>query len=153
MDIEAILQERTIPHEIIRHPPTDTAAETSAAGGIDPDSMAKVVLLRADHGYEYVIAVVPADRDLDLQKASQALGYSDLALANDDEVSERCPDCEGRILLPFGAAYHLKTLIDQRLAEHDTIAFRSNTRDHSVRMKFADFHEIEKPPVVALSKE
>ena len=153
MDVEAFLRKQQIPYEAIDHRPTDSAAETSTASGVAPARMAKVVLLKADHGFEYVIAVVPADRDLDLQKASHALGDSELAFADEQEVAQRCPDCEDHILLPFGAAYHLKCLVDEHLAQQDEIVFRCNTRDRSIRVRFDDFHNIEKPSVVPLSKD
>ena len=55
--------------------------------------VAKTVLLRADSGYAYVVAVLPADRAVDFERASQILGGSKLGLATEVEIARHCPDC------------------------------------------------------------
>jgi hypothetical protein len=51
--------------DILSHTPTYTAAETARLAGIDPEKLAKAVLLKDANGY--LLAVVPSNRALDLE--------------------------------------------------------------------------------------
>ena len=114
--------------------------------------VAKTVLLRANHGYRYVVAVLPATKTIDFQRASQALGGSQLELATELEIAQHCPDCEIGALPPFGSQYGMKTLVEQGLTEDTKIVFEGNTHHEAIRMKFEDFCTVEQPSIASFAQ-
>jgi Ala-tRNA(Pro) deacylase len=113
--------------------------------------VAKTVLLRANHAYSYVVAILPATRLIDFERASKALGGTELALATEVEMANICPDCEIGALPPFGSKYGLKTIVDESLADDEWIVFEGNTHTESIRMRFADFCDLEHPLVLGIA--
>ena len=100
--------------------------------------VAKTVLLRANGGYRYIVAVLPPTKRIDLELAAGALGGSKLELATELEIAEHCPDCEIGALPPFGSQYGMKTLVDESLCEDGEIVFEGNTHEEAIRMKFTE---------------
>ena len=146
------LNESRVPYEVLVHEPTYDAQHMAHAVHVKGAAVAKTVLLRADHGYRYMTAILPATRMIDLDIASRSLGRCELRLASEVEISEVCPDCEFGILLPFGSQYGVKTVVDASLAKEDEIVFEGSTHDESIRMKFADFCRLESPLIVPLTR-
>ena len=110
--------------------------------------VAKTVLLKSYT--DYLLAVVPATRTIDLADAQAMLRSDYLELASEEELAQRFPDCETGAALPFGSQYGMTTLVDQSLAEAEEIVFEGNTHDEAVRMRFGDYFELEKPVVTQL---
>jgi Ala-tRNA(Pro) deacylase len=113
-------------------------------------AVAKTVLLCAN-GYGYVVAVLPANKKLDLDRAAKLLGGATLRLAKKEEICEHCPDCECGILPPFGSRYAMQTILDSSLAENDEIVFEGNTHQEAIRMKFEEFRRLEEPLVAPIA--
>src|SRR5262249_17497206 len=112
MEIKKYLQDRGICFDLIEHGDTYDSQRMAESIGVGGRRVAKTVLLRADGGYAYVVAVLPADTHVDLQALSHALGDSQIQLASEMEISDHCPDCECGVLPPFGSEYAMKTLLD-----------------------------------------
>src|SRR5690349_21088008 len=152
MNIQRFLNERRVPFDILTHEPTYDAQHMAQAVHVPGHEVAKTVLLRADHAYSYIVAVVPATRMIDFRKACHALGGTDLALATEVEMANLCPDCEIGALLPFGSKYGVKTVVDESLSEDEYIVFEGNTHAEAIRMKFANFCNLEHPLVLPISQ-
>ncbi len=153
MNIKQFLTEHGVEFEAIRHRDTYSAQRMAQELHVPGRDVAKTVLLRANHGYRYFVAVLPATRRIDLEMASAALGGGKVELATEIEVGERCPDCEFGALPPFGSQYDLSTLVDASLADEETIVFEGNTHGEAIRMRFADYRHIEEPLVVQFTRE
>jgi Ala-tRNA(Pro) deacylase len=151
MNIQTFLHERRVPFDILSHEPTYDAQHMAHSVHVSGHEVAKTVLLRANHAYSYIVAVLPATRMIDFARARRALGGPELALATEVEMSSLCPDCEIGALPPFGSQYGLKTVVDESLAEDEYIVFEGNTHAEAIRMKFADFLDLEQPLVLAIS--
>lgn len=152
MNIQEFLSANQIPFEVLEHPPTTDAQHMAHAVHVSGDKVAKTVLLRANHGYRYVTALVPASRRIDLEVAGKSFGDADLRLASEAEIAEVCPDCERGVLLPFGSQYGVKTIVDASLEKADEIVFEGNCHEESIRMKFADFCRLESPLILPLTR-
>jgi len=152
MRVLEFLNERHVPFEILDHVPTYDAQHMAHAVHVRGGAVAKSVLLRANHGYRYMTAILPATQKIDFDVASRALGGSELRLASEAEVSEVCPECEAGVLLPFGSQYGVKTVVDSSLAKEDEIVFEGSTHHETIRMKFADFCRLESPLIVPLTR-
>jgi len=152
MDIKEFFNERGISFDVIEHRDTYDAQRMAQVIGIGGRHVAKTVLVRANGGYVYIVAVLPADTLIDWTAASHALGESHLQLASEVEIFERCPDCECGALPPFGSQYGMKTLLDAAIAEDEWMHFEGNAHHETIRMKVADFRKLENPLVACFAR-
>lgn len=151
MNWEAFLRDQHVEFERIPHQPAYDAQHVAEALHLPGKHVAKTVLLRADRGFAYIVAVLPAPKMIDLQALSAALGGSRLELATEHEVSEHCPDCEYGVLPPFGSQYGMKTIVDKDLTSDEWIVFEGNTHADAIRMTWADFQRVEQPLVASFA--
>jgi len=149
MNVHEFLGQHQIEYETLPHRPTFDAQRLAQAVGETGYHVAKTVLVKSDA--DYLLAVVPAAHAVDLARARQLLKADYLELASEEEVSKRFPDCEAGAIPPFGSQYGMTTLLDEALCGTEQIVFEGNTHDEAVRMRMADYVELEKPVVTHLS--
>jgi Ala-tRNA(Pro) deacylase len=147
MKVDKFLEKGHYQFERRQHAPAYSAQRLAHELHVSGREVAKTVLLRANGGYDFVVAVLPASKAIDLEKASKLLGGAKLQLATEIEIAEHCPDCDFGVLPPFGARYGMKTIVDSALAVDEYIWFEGNTHDEAIRMKFEDFRRLEQPLV------
>ena len=151
MNIASMLEEKNIPYEAIPHRDTYEAQRMAEALHVSGREVAKTVLLRVDDGEDFVVAVLPANKTVDLKNAGEILGGA-TELANEEEVARQCPDCETGVLPPFGSRYGMQTIVDESLNEDKHIYFEGNTHHEAIRMRFADFLKVEVPKIRRFTK-
>lgn len=147
MNVREFLTAKRVPYEALDHPVTYDAQRLAQTLHVPGQQVAKTVLLRADGGYSYIVAVLPATKTVDFSQVSSALGGSKIELATELEIQQHCPDCEMGALPPFGTQYGMKTLVEESLAQDESIVFEGNTHHEAFRMRYADFQRIEQPLV------
>jgi Ala-tRNA(Pro) deacylase len=152
MKVQEYLAGKNVEFDVIPHRDTYDAQRMAEAVHVSGKEIAKTVLLRADHAFKYILAVLPANKSIDLERASAVLGGSQLELATESEVATHCPDCEVGVLPPFGSQYDMETIVDESLAADDDIVFEGNTHHEAIRMKFADFRKIESPLIASFAR-
>jgi Ala-tRNA(Pro) deacylase len=151
MNVAKYLDEHKVAFDVIRHGETHDAQRLAETLSVPGREVAKTVLLRADRGYVYLLAVVPAPEHVDLERVGQLLGGSHIELATESEVYDVCPDCEPGVVPPFGSQYGMKTLVDDRLVSDEEIVFEGNSHCDAIRMRFEDFRQLEQPLVGKLT--
>jgi Ala-tRNA(Pro) deacylase len=147
MNMKHFLENRHVPFEVITHEEAYGAQHLASALHTPGQEVAKTVLLRADHDYSYVVAVLPATHMIDMEQLSKSLGGAELELATEIEIAERCPDCEFGVLPPFGSHYGAQTVVDESLTKDEYITFESDKHTQAVRMKYAEYYDFEHPLV------
>jgi Ala-tRNA(Pro) deacylase len=152
MKTTQLLEERHVPFEVVRHPEAFDATRLAEAVHTPGREVAKTVLLRADHGYRYVVAVLPSTHRIDFEALSNVLGGAHVELATEAEIIERCPDCECGVLPPFGSLIEAETIVDASLADDEQIVFEGNTHCEAIRMRYEDFYETEHPRVATFAR-
>jgi Ala-tRNA(Pro) deacylase len=152
MSIKHFLQRRRVPFEVVAHPQAFDAQHLAHALHTPGREVAKTVLLRVDHDYGYVIAVLPSTHTIDLKEVSRFLGRATVELATEHEIGLRCPDCEFGVLPPFGSHYGAQTIVDTSLTKDEHIAFESDSFTEAIRMKYADFYNYEHPLVANFAR-
>lgn len=145
MKTTEFLEQRQVPFEVIRHQESSNARRLARTLNVPDDQVAKTVLLKADGGYTWIVAVLPASKHVEMDRLSKALGYCRLELAEEGEISQHCPETEKGVLPPFGVEYCMKTVVDESLADKPCIYFEGDTHSEAIRMSFADFCRIEQP--------
>lgn len=153
MRVAEFLQDQGVGFRVIDHEEVYDAQRVAQAVCIPGREVAKTVLLRADGGYVYVVAVLPATRRIDMEKAAKVLGGGRVELADEEEIARHCPDCEIGVLPPFGSQYGMQTMVDKSLCEDEEIVFEANTHREAIRMRFADFKRLEEPLVASFTRD
>jgi Ala-tRNA(Pro) deacylase len=152
MKTKQFLQEHHVPFEVLPHAEVFDAGHLAQAVHTPGREVAKTVLLRADRGFQYVVAVLPATHRVDFDELSRALGGACVELATELEIAERCPDCETGVLPPFGSQYGAETIVDTSLTEDEQIVFEANTHSEAIRMRYQDFYDIEHPRIAPFAR-
>ena len=140
--VEALLKQRGVGFEVLRHEPVYTSEEAARARGTPLASGAKALVCQG--GDEFVMFVLPADRKLASKAVRRARGWRSLRFANREEVAELTGLAPGSIP-PFGSLFGLPTLCDERLGENERINFNAGAHTISVSLRFADYVQAEKP--------
>lgn len=99
-EIAKYLERRELSWEAIEHPETLSAAEEARVVGIDPDHIAKTLLLHLHVG-SFALAILPGGRRVDKQKLVQATGDKRVRLAHEEEMREAFPAYELGALPPL----------------------------------------------------
>jgi len=153
MNVAKFLERGHYKFERVPHQPTYSAQRLAHELHVSGREVAKTVLLRANGGYEFVVAVLPASKKIDIKRASKLLGGAKVELATEFDIAARCPDCDFGVLPPFGSRYGMKTIVDSSLAADEFIWFEGNTHEEAIRMKFDEFRRLEQPVVAPFCSE
>jgi Ala-tRNA(Pro) deacylase len=151
MNVQEFLTDKHVGFRAISHRDVYDAQHLAQELHTPGREVAKTVLLRADHAYAYVVAVLPATKSIDFDKVSATLGGSDIALATEIEIKDHCPDCEMGTLPPFGSQYGMKTLVEVSLTKDEEIVFEGNNHHEAIRMRYKDFQHLEEPLVASFA--
>ncbi len=84
---------------------------------------------------------------MDFRKLAKALGAKSVKLASEQDLKELFPDVEVGAEPPFGSLYDVPTIVDDHLTTQDEIVFQAGTHKDTVRMKWTDYQNLEKPKV------
>jgi len=146
--VRTYLMEHGARYEVRTHPKAFTIGETAEAEHVPGEQMAKVVMLYSDD--DLVMAVLPGDRMIDLEKAKTALSATAMRLAAETEFSLRFPDCELGAEPPFGPLYDVPMLVDLAL-QSEEITFNAGNHTETLTMSLSDYLELTKPQRVDLA--
>jgi Ala-tRNA(Pro) deacylase len=142
MPVPHFLSDQDISFETLFHAPAYTAQRRAKYLHLPGAQVAKAVLLAGPGGY--VLAVLPATRHIDTTILAAALG-GPVRLANEAEIADVFRDCEWGVVAPFGTRYGVPTLLDESLAAESILVLEVNARAEAVRVRRADFEEVERP--------
>lgn len=128
--VTAFLEREGVPHEVVEHEPTQSAAAEARAAGMPPAHVAKTVVLRDEEGLR--LAVIPASERLDMHKVKEALGSRALRLVTEPEMAERLHEFDVGAVPPFGAMFDAPELVDERLLAQDRILCSGGDHEHAI---------------------
>jgi Ala-tRNA(Pro) deacylase len=144
--ITEFLNQQEVPYEAIHHRRDYTAQETAADTHTKGRDFAKTVILFADN--KYCLAVLPAVRHIDMQKAKKELHAKNVALATEEEIRTICTDCEVGAMPPLGPLYQLPVYVSPELRDDRMITFNAGTHEDVIRLLYEDFEKVVKPVVI-----
>ncbi len=142
------LKENKANYEILRHAEAVTAQRIAQAEHVKGRHHAKVVIVK--FGAEFLMMVLPADHQIDLEKAEKAIGKP-ISFAREDEFRSLFADCAIGAMPPFGNLYDVPTFIDRDLTEQEYIVIEAGTHTDAVKMSYRDYEKIVKPRVEDLA--
>jgi Ala-tRNA(Pro) deacylase len=151
-DVTGFLDKAGVDHDLLEHAHTERAVDEAAALGIDPEEVAKTLVLVTPSGN--VRAVLAASERVDLHKVAGVLGVSGkkVHLASEDELARDYPDFELGAVPPFGGRED-QVIVDERLTERDSVVLEAGTHEQSVRLKAADLVRLTRAQVADICRE
>jgi Ala-tRNA(Pro) deacylase len=118
--VSQFLREAGIDHDVVEHQPTYSAVQEAHAAREEPRHTAKTLLLHDRDGWR--LAVIPANRRLDMAKARRLLGgTTHLRLASEEEMRQVFPAFDVGALPPVGPQLPLPEAVDVRLLYRDRL--------------------------------
>lgn len=138
-----------VPYRIHAHSPTYTAQEEAGAEHLPGRRVAKVVISLAEE--QPVMIVLAADRHVDFQAASRAVGNDSLRLAREDEFETLFPDCDVGSMPPFGNLYGVPVYVDTELVQEPELTFLAGSHEDSVTIPTEAFERLARPTRAVLA--
>lgn len=140
------LESRRVAYEVVEHPETFAAADEARAAGVDPQEAGKTLALHDRAGYR--LAVIPASRQLDLERVREALAAtSHLRLATEEEMERDFPTFEVGALPPFGPLLPAPEVVDVRILYLDRVLCAAGDHRHSLLLDPRDLIRVSEPQV------
>ena len=144
--VRHVLQEAGIAHDVVEHEPTYSAIEEARVMHEEPRHSAKTILLHDRGGWS--LAVIPANRRLDIARARKLLGGSHhMRLATEDEMRTAFPAFDVGALPPVGSPLPLPEAVDVRLIYRDHVVCAGGDHRHAVRLDPRDLVRLTEPRV------
>jgi Ala-tRNA(Pro) deacylase len=147
--VDALKREH-VSYELLPHRRTETAVAEAEALKVQPEQVAKTLILKGPAGY--VRAVLRAVDRLDLEKAGHALGTPEIELAGEVELVGAYPEFELGAVPPVGGAYD-RVFVDQRLFDNPFVVFEAGTHDESIRLRTGELLSIAEAEVADLAED
>jgi Ala-tRNA(Pro) deacylase len=150
-DVTSVLDESGVDYELLPHARTETAAGEAEALGVNPQEVAKTLVLSTPGGY--VRAVLAASDRIDLSKVrDQVEGGKRIHLASEEDLQRDYPSFDLGAVPPFGGAGD-RVLVDARLATQETVVLEAGSHEQSVRIRTADLLKLAQAEVVDLAQD
>lgn len=143
--IEHFLGEQHVTYTVLHHPAAYTSQEEAAVMHVPGGQWAKTVACFADG--RPILAVLPANAHVDVERLRRAVGSRELRLASEHEFEPLFPDCETGAMPPLGPLYGQAVFVDQRLADAKEIVFNAGSHSDAIRVSYEEFARVVHPTV------
>jgi len=145
------LEENQVKFTRIIHSTAYTAQVIAHRAHISGNILAKTIVLK-DPDNKYVMAVLPANYQIDMEKIS-SIHEKKLELATEDEFRSLFPNCETGGMPPFGNLFGLPVYVSESLAKTEEIVFNAGNHRELLQMYFEDFNRLVKPTITVFSRK
>jgi len=139
--ITTYLQRTGIEFATLHHEPTDTLQQAALQNGIEPEQVARAVLLGDEQGL--VLAVLPLSHVINFAQLF-ALARRKLEPVDRNAAQYVFTGCEVGTVPPLGTPFNLSTLIDESLFALETIYFEPGSHKALLRVSGEDFQRLHK---------
>jgi Ala-tRNA(Pro) deacylase len=133
------LAERGVEYDVVEHPHAVTASESAKTSLISLNRLAKAVVLKGDEGF--MLAVLPASSHIQFGQLRKQLG-AEVDIANEEQIETLFLDCEPGAVPALGAAYGLKVIVDDSLANEPEIYLEGGDHASLVHISGSTFQKL-----------
>lgn len=133
------LAERGVKYDVVEHPHAVTASESAKTSHISLNRLAKAVVLKAEDGF--MLAVLPASAHIQFGQLRKQLG-ADVDMASEEQIEMLFLDCEPGAVPALGAAYGLKVIVDDSLANEPEIYLEGGDHASLVHISGSTFQKL-----------
>ena len=144
-----LLERRGAHFEVLHHPPAYSGTEEAQLTGLPAASVVKAIVL--DSGGRHALAVLPANRDLDMNRLKAAMGDSHVHLATEAEITQDLPQYELGAVPPFGSLTGMPLYVDGEVLGLETVAFADGVQTETVVAPAAEVFAGERATVALIS--
>src|SRR5437867_246874 len=137
--LQHYLEEVNAEYDVIEHQPTKSSLETASASSVPAEKVAKAVLLDTDD--DYLLAVLPSDRRVELSELRSELGHKP-RLASEDEIKSLFSDCDVGAVPPAG--YGVQVIVDNSIDQQPDVYFEAGDHASLVHMRHDEFSRMMK---------
>lgn len=149
-NVKEFLDEQGVRYWVMDHPTAYTSQEVAHAAHISGKELAKAVVVAIDD--ELALAVVRADRLIDLEALKEEVGADEIRIATEIEFHDRFPGCEVGAIPPFGALGEMDTFVDEDVINvGERIAFCAGTHHELTVLDYEDFEFLSEPIYVKIT--
>lgn len=151
MSLEEFLESKTIWHRFIEKPrETVHTAEASVLTGLDLNRLTKNLVSVTSSG-EYVLLIVPGSRRVDLKKAAEVLGTSNVSLLPFNEA-EQISGYPPGATPSVGHRTRMRVVFDGQLLDYETVYCGGGTRSRILELRTGDIVGVNDAIVSNISK-
>jgi Ala-tRNA(Pro) deacylase len=143
--LKSFLDESKVRYHVLKHHEKFTSPEIAQALHVPGQLLAKVVMLKAKD--ELLMAVLPANLHVDLDKFAMLADVKACAIATEDQFRDSFPDCEVGAMPPFGNLYGIPVYVDRSLTKDDEIVFEAGNHHEAIKLDYEDFERTVKPKI------
>jgi len=158
--LENFLKKSKVVYKLIPHRTVYTTFDLSQTLHEDLKAIAKTLLVQADR--EFVFAVVPGNRRLDIVKLKKLINVDrkkrgeeplcqKVRIANEAQIKINITKKAGT-LVPFGSLHKKKTYIDQSLLKNKKIILNAGSFQEAIKITTSVYCKIENPVAGVISK-
>lgn len=134
------LEDLDVVYDIVEHPLVTTSLGVARQAHVPSRCLAKGVLLKDENG-TLSLAVIPADRVVDLDRVRQTL-HHETGIAPEADVIDRFDDCDRGAVPPVGNAYALRVLLDDHLKDEGEVYLEAGDHHALVHVKGEEFRRL-----------
>src|SRR5688572_11894726 len=140
MEVAGFLQEQGILFEKHQHAAATTAMQLAEVENVSAREVAKPMIVKGSRGF--VMCVLPAPAELDLRRAAEALGDSNVRVATKEELAWVIRGCEPGGLPPIGTLFSLETITDTTLSNDEYLTMAAGSIHESIRLRRRDWERV-----------
>jgi len=134
------LARQGIAYDIIEHPYSIFSLNTAHTAHIPDEQMVKSVVFEDNYGY--VLALVPANRQVKIRELNQVLRRT-MGLASEQELASLFVDCDPGAIPPIGYAYDIETVVDFALDDCDDVYIEAGNHEELLHLKGNSFRKLQ----------
>ena len=136
--VKWFLDVNRVRYEVVVNPEASTATGEQTRA-IPPEKIARAELLEDESGY--LLSILPAGRRLNLEQLRRTLAR-DLKLTAQEDAASLFFDCAGGGIPAVGAAYGIRTIVDDALLNVSDIYFQGGDSEDLVHMEGEAFVDL-----------
>jgi Ala-tRNA(Pro) deacylase len=144
--VDDLLKKSGVKFELLSHKTVFTAYDKAATLKARPTAVAKVLVLKLDK--ELAVAVIPADRNLDVEKIKKAAKAEIAGFVKEKAVQEAFKGIDPGAIPPFFPLWGYKVFADKLLLKQPKIIFSAGSYEWSARMTPGAFKKINPDMVI-----
>jgi len=137
-----------VKYEVVEHRKVFTAFDVAATLHVTVSQIAKNLLVKAGSGF--VLAVVPASRNIDFVKLAKIIGLKTVSLPKEGVMKSKFKVKPGA-LPGFGGLYKIPVYVDKQLIKEKMIIISSGSYTESIVMKSLDYMKLEQAELCVFS--
>jgi len=127
-------------YEVCQHQHSRSSAETARSAHVPPHQLAKSVIVEDDDGC--VMAVVPANRNVQLGQLARLLDRKQLRLADEVRIAELFADCDRGAVPALGMPWGVETVVDDELEARPVVYVEAGDHERLLRLSHDEFHAL-----------